>query len=162
MKKIISSHNKRILNKDENSASKKMCNCKKEPCPLDGICQIKNVVYQATVESENEEQNYVGLTSTTFKSRHANHKTSFKYESHRKNTSLSKYIWDLKDSGKNYNIKWKILGRAGTFSPISEVCNLCTLEKWHILFTPNLAKLNQKEELNNYCLHKKSILLDKT
>ena len=35
-------------------------------------------------------------------------------------------------------------------------------QKWHILFTPEMATLNRKEEHNNYCLHKKPILLDKT
>ena len=63
---------------------------------------------------------------------------------------------------EDIDISWKIIGRANTFSPISWVCNLCTLEKWFILFKPNIAKLNRKEELSNYCLHKTSILLDKT
>ena len=94
--------------------------------------------------------------------RWANHNTGFKHEKHRKDTTLSKHIWELKDKKKDYDISWKIIGRANTFSPISRVCNLCTLEKWFILFKPNIAKLNRKEELSNYCLHKASILLDKT
>ena len=160
MKKIISSHNMKIIQKNEISTPK--CNCHKYPCPLEGNCQIKNVIYQATVQSENDTQTYVGLTSSTFKARWSNHKTGFEHEKHRKDTTLSKYIWELKDKKTEYDVTWKIIGRANPFSPISKVCNLCTLEKWFILFKPNIAKLNKKEELGNYCLHKASILLDKT
>ena len=48
------------------------------------------------------------------------------------------------------------------FSPISGVCNLCTLEKYYILFKPGIGTLNKREELFNYCMHKKRLLLDKT
>ena len=139
-----------------------MCNCKKFACPLDGQCQKRNLIYQATVQTTNNEETYIGLTSTTFKARWSNHETGFKHEHHRTDTTLSKHIWELKDKGTDYNIKWKIIGRASEFSPISQVCNLCTLEKWYILFKPSMAKLNRKDELSNYCLHKASILLDKT
>ena len=120
------------------------------------------MVYQATVKSETDKQTYIGLTATTFKKRWANHQTSFDHQTHRKNTSLSKYIWQLKDSRTQFSMEWKIIGRAKPFSPISNICSLCTLEKWHILFTPDMATLNKKDELNNYCLHKKPNLLDKT
>ena len=161
MKKIISTHNQKILRNSEKPAPEG-CNCTKGPCPFGGKCQMNNLVYQATVKSENETETYVGLTATTFKARWSNHETGFKYSRKRTSTSLSNYIWDLKDKQKDYSIEWKMLGRAKPFSPISEICNLCTLEKWHILFTPEMATLNRKEELNNYCLHKKPILLDKT
>ena len=65
----------KIIQKNEISAPK--CNCHKYPCPLKGNCQIKNVIYQATVKSENDEKTYVGLTGTTFKARWSNHKTGF-------------------------------------------------------------------------------------
>ena len=152
----------KILEKNEIAAPQKLCNCSKYPCPLEGNCGIRNVIYQATVQSENDEQTYVGLTSTTFKARWSNHNTGFEHEKHRTDTTLSKHIWELKDKKVDYKISWKIIGRANIFSPISRVCNLCTLEKWFILFKPNIAKLNRKEELSNYCLHKASILLDKT
>ena len=160
MKQIISSHNKKLLRQSENPKIKK-CNCTKEPCPIEGKCQTENVVYQATVLSENDEQTYVGLTSTSFKARWSNHKTAFKHKKHKNDTTLAQHIWELQESDLNYTITWKFLGRAQPFSPVSGVCNLCTLEKWHILFTPNLATLNKKEEIGNYCLHKKPRLLDK-
>ena len=150
------------MREKENSEVKKLCNCRTPPCPLQGKCLLDNVVYQATVRTQSEEQTYVGLSSTSFKLRLGNHKKSFKNETYRRNTSLSTYIWNIKDRGEEYELKWNILGRAQPFSPISCVCNLCTLEKYHILFTPHLAKLNKKEEVNNHCLHKISMLLDKT
>ena len=119
-------------------------------------------MYQAKVKYENEEQSYIGLTATSFKLRHSNHKTTFKYAKNRGKTSLAGHIWDLKDRGVEYQLEWGIIGRAQPFSPISGVCNLCTLEKFHIYFTPEMGTLNQKDEINNWCPHKSSMLLDKT
>ena len=62
----------------------------------------------------------------------------------------------------DYEITWKILERAKPFSPVSRICNLCTKEKYFIIFEPEKASLNKKEELNNHCLHKFSQLLDRT
>ena len=49
----------------------KTCNCQKnKTCPLDGQCQTKSIIYQATVtrHDNNKEETYVGLTENTFKS----------------------------------------------------------------------------------------------
>ena len=163
MKKIISAHNQKILEKSEKQEKvEKMCNCRHPPCPLQGICQTDNMVYQAKVTSENEEQSYLGLTATKFKLRYSNHETSFNYSRNRGKTTLAGYIWDLKDRGVKYQLEWRIIGRALPFSPISGVCNLCTLEKFHIYYTPHLGTLNKKDEINNWCPHKSSLLLDKT
>ena len=161
MKKIISTHNQKILRNSENSAEKPMCNCRSKPnCPLQGKCLMENVVYQAEVETQEEKQTYVGLASTSFKDRYRNHKSSFKNSII--STTLARHVCELKEKGENYEVKFKILGRASSFSPISGICNLCTLEKYHIIFTPALASLNKKEEINNQCLHKEPLLLDKT
>ena len=66
------------------------------------------------------------------------------------------------NQGKTYELEWKKIGRAQPFSPTSGECNLCTLEKFHLLYTPEMATINKKEEINNYCLHKLPMLLDKT
>ena len=108
------------------------------------------------------EHTYVGLACTTFKLRLGNHKKSFKHERYRKETSLSMFIWGLVNQGKTYELEWKKIGRAQPFSPTSCECNLCTLEKFHLLFTPEWATINKKEEINNYCLHKIPVLLDMT
>ena len=161
IKNLISSHNQKVIKTTENSAEQRMCNCAKPPCPLQGRCLTDNLVYQATVKSGTEEQTYIGLASTTFKLRLGNHKKAFNHEQYRTNTSLSNYVWDLKHAGKDYDVEWDLIGRAKPFSPISNACNLCTLEKFHILFTPELATIN-KQQINSPCLHKTTVLLDKT
>ena len=99
---------------------------------------------------------------TTFKDRYRNHKSSFKHQRN-SNTTLSRHIWDLKSKNIDYQVTWKILDRAKPFSPVTQLCNLCTKEKYFIIFEPNEASLNKKEELFNYCLHKSSqLLVEKT
>ena len=71
-------------------------------------------------------------------------------------------IWELRDEGIEVDTTWKILERARPFSPISGLCNLCTTEKYYLIFEPELGSINKREEINNYCKHKTPILLDKT
>ena len=162
LKSIISSHNNKVLRKNENSEEKRMCNCRTPPCPLQGKCLTDNLVYQATVKTDNTDNTYIGLSSPTFKLRLGNHKKDFKNPKYRHSTTLSSFIWDLKDKAAVFELTWKIIGRAQPFSPISGVCNLCTLEKYHLLFTPELATINKRDEIYNFCLHKLPVLLDKT
>ena len=58
-----------------------------------------------TREDSNEESSYVGLTKGKFKTRYANHNTSFRHEKYRKSTELSKHIWSLKDTDVKFSIK---------------------------------------------------------
>ena len=48
-------------------------------------------------------------------------------------TELSKYIWQLGDRNKDFNIKWTIVCRARPYSNITKRCNLCTTEKLMII-----------------------------
>ena len=102
---------------------------------------------------------YVGLTSSKFKERLANHKKSFKHRKYGTETTLSQKIWQLRDEGVECEIKWKILERAQPFSPISRVCRLCTIEKWYILFKPELATVNKRDEIAGHCFHRAPVLL---
>ena len=160
-KKVISSHNAKILNE---SPEDPPCNCtNKEECPLDGKCRATNIIYQAEVTSEQVPpavNTYIGLTATEFKKRYSNHLSSIKHN--RKSTALSSYTSELKSQKIKYTLKWKIVGRAKPFTPITGVCSLCTLEKYFIITKPHMATLNKNEEMYNYCLHKKQLLLDKT
>ena len=58
------------------------------------IRKQKNIIYQAVVESEDKSESYVGLTSTSFKTRYNNHWASFRDEAKKNSTELSKHIWD--------------------------------------------------------------------
>ena len=63
------------------------CNCAdKSGCPVNGTCMSQNVVYQARVASEGKEESYIGLTSTEFKTRFRNHKSSFNVPDRRNST----------------------------------------------------------------------------
>ena len=75
--------------------------------------------------------------------------------------TLSTYIWtELKDKGNiPYDIRWRVIDRGPTFNPVNYVCRLCTLEKYHILFNPAGASLNQRSEFFSICRHIKPQLL---
>ena len=162
LKRIISSHNKKILNPPVQSRT---CNCKKTACPLDGNCLLDNMVYQASVSDVSNlgtEETYIGMTGDTFKHRVKNHEKSFKHRKYEKETSLSKYIWNQKDKNTEVDLHWRIIDRAPTFSPVTRICPLCVLEKYYIIFHPDLASLNDHEEIFKPCLHRRFLLLDNT
>ncbi|KAJ8019355.1 hypothetical protein HOLleu_42097 [Holothuria leucospilota] len=109
------------------------CNSRKEnDCPLVGKRRTANVVYQATVKSNDIEETYVGLTENTFKLRLANHQQAFTKEKHRNQTELSKHVWILKNSNTDFKIHWKILAHVPSYSNVSQRCNLCMMEKFYI------------------------------
>jgi hypothetical protein len=138
----------------------KMCNCRQQNnCPLDGKCLSKEVVYQATVKTENKTETYVGITETSFKTRFNNHLTSFRQENGRNRTELSKYIWDIKDKNGKFELSWKILCKAKSYSNKSKKCNLCTTEKYYIMFRPELATLNKRCDIVSKCRHSRKFLL---
>ena len=68
----------------------------------------------------------------------------------------------LKDRNVPHEIKWKLIDKAQPFSPVSGICALCTVEKYYIMFKPELAEINKRDEINNYCPHKISALLENT
>ena len=78
-KRIISSHNQKVLNPPEPSLP---CNCrKKDECPMEGgRCREQYIVYQATVSTTEpgvDVETYTGMTKSKFKERYANHKKIF-------------------------------------------------------------------------------------
>ena len=164
LKKIISAHNSGILNKMQPKEDERTCNCNKnDTFPLNGQCLTKNIVYQATVKQENSEENtYIGLTAQTLKKRWNKHNFDFRHIKNRTETKLSGHIWDLKESNIKFDIDWKILDRAKPFSPISETCNLCTREKYYIVYKSELGTLNHRDEMKSNCRHKQPVILDKT
>ena len=101
MENIISKHNAKVMKPPADETSK--CNCRKDrDCPLQGKCLTSSVVYQATVTPDTgKEENYIGLTSNTFKQRWSQHKCSFNNKSKANETTLSQYIWKLKEKMLN-------------------------------------------------------------
>ena len=102
---------------------------------------------------------HIGLCDTTFKLRYRNHVCSFKNERYKHATELSKYIWSLKDKSIPYNIKWRKVKQARSYSNISKRCNLCLWEKYFIIYKPDMLTLNNRSELVSNCRHSKKFLL---
>ena len=48
----------------------------------------------------------------TFEQRYTQHKSDFRNIKAKNKTTLSKYMWDLKENGVNTEIKWMILKNA--------------------------------------------------
>ena len=118
------------------------CNCRNSStCPMDGKCNDQNMIYQAEVTTPSSRETYIGLCDTTFKLRYRNHVCSFKNERYKHATELSKYIWSLKDKGIPYNIKWRKVKQARSYSSISKRCNLCLWEKYFIICKPEMSLL---------------------
>ena len=167
-----------------------MCSCPKNTiCPLDGKCLTKSVIYNAEIvvtgrknlnryetkklrilEEENRKKNeifkpkekefYTGLTKNTIKDRIYKHHYDCNHREFEKRTALSKYIWKLKDNFYNYKINWRILSIAKAYNPATKSCNLCTKEKYYIIFKPNLATLNENNELLKKCRHRYNWIIE--
>ena len=160
IKQKIDGHNKSTLRK--RNVPSKTCNCRQpDNCPMAGHCLKSSVVYQATAAASDNRpvQTYVGLTENFFKTRFANHKSSFRDPNKRLSTELRKHIWHLKDSKLEFKITWKILKQAVPFNPASNRCNLCLWEKYFIICRPDLATLNKRNELVTSCRHGSKFLV---
>ena len=163
MKQIIANHNKAIMNNSTNNETPG-CNCRRNNrCPLDGKCQSSGVIYQATVirQDNQKKETYIGLTDTTFKTRYNAHNSTFRNRDKRNATTLSHYIWTLKDNDIQYDITWKIVAKSKACSPSSNICNLCLTEKYFIICT-SLGTLNTRNELASACRHRRKHLLCNT
>ena len=118
------------------------------------------ILKTATVKTENSSETYVGST-TNFKKRFYNYNSDFSKASRRFNTTLSAHLWTLKDSNTKSDLTWKIIGSAPPFSPVTGTCQLCTSEKYKILFNPEICSLNSRNELFTHCRQKEALLLVK-
>ena len=161
IKQTISQHNKRKLETPEQlPTTTNNCNCRKT-CPVERNCLTSSIIYQATVTRNDtpKKETYIGLTENSFKTRYTGHLNSFKHSANRNATSLSHYIWSLKDKDINYEIKWKLITQAKAYSKSTKKCNLCLTEKYFIICKPEMATLNTRNELASACRHKRKHLL---
>ena len=65
--------NRENNNNNNNNSKKIECNCKyRSDCPMNGLCNLDNVVYQAIIypkEDINDRKSYIGISSTKWKIR---------------------------------------------------------------------------------------------
>ena len=144
---------------------RKYCrNCRnKAECPLNGQCQVSELVYEAAVEEEESAlvKKYFGQTMRPFKLRYYEHTQAIRTESSPHSTALSNYIWKLKKAGKNFKIKWSIKSRAPIYKSGSKKCQLCIHEKTEIALCKPKQLLNSRTELLHKCIHQSRFELDK-
>ncbi len=98
------------------------------------MCLTKDLVYQAevTTKDDNDRKTYISMTATTFKDRYRNHKKSFDDNKYENETELSKHVWKLKLSKKQYKINGSILSRASSIKAGGNNCSFCLEEKLQI------------------------------
>ena len=160
IKRIIQSHNTNIINKPTNQDTNNKCNCRqKNSCPLDGNCLAENIVYKATITTDNQNyklKEYIGSTCNKFKTRYGNHKASFKKHNPKNSTELSKFILNLKANNIKFSIKWEILHQVKNNSATFNTCQVCNLEKYAIAKSERQKIINKRNELISKCNHNKN------
>ena len=128
---------------------------------MDGRCNEENLIYCAPVKTYHESKQYIGQTAGKFIVRYRNHLSSFKLEKYRKNTELSKYIWNRKEEGYNCTIEWEIKSHFQSYIPGSINCKLCIGEAMNIMYLYDSYNLiNSKDEVIHNCLHKRKWKLE--
>ena len=153
MKSFISRHNKTILRRHDqktettNTNYTRNCNCRcTERCPTQGNCLKANVIYKAdvTTTDNNMTKTYIRVTANNFKTRYRSHCKSLNNRRYQNETELSKHVWQLKDSKREFTVKWGIIRQiqAG-----SRRCRLCLEEKLLILKGRKKNILNKRSEL---------------
>ena len=158
MRMLISGHNKKLLktaNGEAIPSKVEGCNCRdKSKCPLPGSCLTSALVYRATVETDGQPtRNYVGLTEQTFKARFYTHKDSFTHYEKRNATSLSQYIWKLKEADVVPRVSGEVLKRSEPYKCGGRGCSLCDEEKLQILRSDPSSTLNKRSEIVGKCRH---------
>ena len=135
------------------------CNCRGGVvnCPVGGACLEEELLYQATVSVEEKPEmtrSYIGSASTSMKTRLNNHRCDFNNINREHATTLSSYVWKTKDQDLAPVVKYKIVGRAKAYSPVSGKCRLCTLEKLFIAKSDEMVGLNMRSEISGKCRHR--------
>ena len=74
---------------------------------------------------------YVGLTENSFKTRFANHKSSFNNPNKRLSRELRRHVWCLKEARLKLKIIWKVLQQTSPYNPVLNQCNLCHFSLRH-------------------------------
>ena len=139
------------------------CNCRtKHECPLDGKCRVENTAYKRIASVDGYPNKvYLGTVEGDFKQRFYNHQMSFNNEGHSTDTTLSRYVWEIKNKFKiRPSMERSIIKSVPAYSNISKKCQLCLQQKFEILNYPNPNELlNKRSELISKCSHVNKFLL---
>ena len=158
---IIKRHNKKVTStKDQKTLD---CNCrKKQECPMLGNCRTESSLYKCVANSINiPPKTYFGTSEGEWKTRYYNHTKSFRNQHYSKETTLSGFLWSLKNKNAPApELQWSIEKTVPAYSNISKRCLLCLHEKLAIItFEDQDNILNKRSELMNKCRHGNKFLL---
>ena len=92
-----------------------------------------------------KQNTYIGITENEFKTRYNQHTSSFRLNHKKSATTLSEFIWKLKESKTEYHLSWDVIERAQPYSAATNRCKLCIAEKYFILKTKR--SLNKRREI---------------
>ena len=110
---------------------------------------MSSVIYKCDVTAQNQPKKvYIGLTEKEIKQRISGHKTSIKNAKYRNSTTLSTYIWNLKDQNIVPTLNWSIMKRVRAYSNTNKSSPLCLQEKLEILRFENKTELF-KQKIRN-------------
>ena len=84
------------------------------------MVNVKSLTYKCTVLSPDKPNKvYLGTAEGDFKKQFYNHRRSFNNEASANDTTLSKYIWELKEtSNSNPTLVWSIAKKVPPYSNI--------------------------------------------
>ena len=125
-------------------------------------CQVTDNIYKCTILSPDKlNKLYLKTAEGDFKKRFYNHRKSFNNEGSANDTTLSKYIWELKEtSNSSLTLVWSIAKKVPPDSNIFNRCLLCLHEKLEIINYPRPEELlNKRSELISKCRHANKFLL---
>ena len=153
MANIITKHNNKLIFQSLKHPTQ-MCNCRGKPsCPMNENCLQKCFVYQSQLNSANSRKYYLRTSEDKFKARHNNHSMSFRNKGHEKKTELSKYVWEMKDKGEYFTIKWSVAANATPYICASKRCDLYLTENLLIAKAHPRTLLNRISEIVSKCRH---------
>ena len=107
------------------------------------------------------EKVHLATAEGDFKKRYYHHRKSFKNRLYESDTTLFKYIWEIRDKYvEEPNLKWSIVKRVPSYSNIMKRGRLCLQEKFEIIKYPRPHELlNKRSELVSKCHHANKYLL---
>ena len=116
-----------------------------------GNYRPENIVYKDTVISVHETRCYIGLCSTQFRFRYANHKKYFKCGICKNEIELSKFICGLKHKNLDHKITWEVWEVIKRAQPIIDannpICRPCIKKSVVVVFAQkDDGYLNKKSE----------------
>ena len=166
MNQIIINHSQEIVTRNEiKDTEKKECNCRQgKTCTLGRKYFTSGAIYQATLtrKANDKHETFIGLTNNAFKTGFAADMPSFKSINRKNATTLSQYIWTMKEEAIEVNVEWKIIVRAKSHSlPTGRWC-LYLKDKDFIIFQSHKASSKNINELATECKHKKTVFVLKS